>query len=325
MNTNQYMKKIALHLKDVWPITKKTGKAWMAADPFRQSAVIAYYAIFSIPALLVIIITLAGFAFGREAVQGHISGQIGSAIGEDTAKQVEEMIANAGAQRNSIWATIISVVTLIVGATGVFAQLQISLNQIWEVKVTAKKKWLKSLKDRLFSFGLILSIGFLLLISLLLTTGLSAFSEWIKIHLPDFMLFVFQLINFALSFSVIAVLFALMFKILPDARIRWKDVWIGSIVTSLLFVLGKFLLGFYFGKADPGSTYGAAGSIVLLMLWVSYSCMIVFFGAEFTKQFAVHFGRKIEPTKDAEHIELPEDKQLIADKKDAVENNDKAT
>lgn len=319
------MIKVNLHIKDIWTITKKTAKAWMAADPFRQSAVIAYYAIFSIPALLVIIITLAGFAFGREAVQGHISEQISSSIGADTADQVEEMIAKAGEQKNSIWATIISVITLILGATGVFAQLQTSLNQIWQVKVTAKKKWLKSLKDRLFSFGLILSIGFLLLISLMLSTGLSAFSDWIKIHLPDFMLFVFMFLNFLISFSVVAILFALMFKILPDARIRWKDVWIGSIATSLLFVIGKFALGFYFGKANPGSTYGAAGSIVLLMLWVSYSCMIVFFGAEFTKQFAVHFGRKIEPTKDAELIELPEEEQLIADKNEAVKKDDKET
>lgn len=313
------MKNIVLRLSDLWSITKKTFTAWNAADPFRQSAVIAYYAIFSIPALLVIIITLAGFAFGREAVQGEISTQIGQAIGESTAKQVEEMIAKAGEQKNSVWATIISVITLVLGSTGVFAQLQVSLNQIWEVKVVTKKKWLKSIKDRLFSFGLILSIGFLLLISLLLSTGLSAFSEWIKVHLPDFMLFVFRLINFLLSFGIVAVLFALMFKILPDARIRWKDVIIGSIATSLLFVLGKFALGIYFGKANPGSTYGAAGSIVLLMLWVSYSCMILFFGAEFTKQFAVHFGRKIEPTKDAELIALPEDKKLVAEKQIAVE------
>lgn len=317
------MKKVFLHLSDLWSITKKTFSAWNTADPFRQSAVIAYYAIFSIPALLVIIITLAGFAFGREAVQGEISHQIGQAIGEGTAKQVEEMIAKAGEQKNSVWATIISIVTLMLGSTGVFAQLQVSLNQIWEVKVVAKKKWLKSIKDRLFSFGLILSIGFLMLISLLLSAGLSAFSEWIKVHLPDFMLFVFRFLNFVLSFGIIAVLFALMFRILPDARIRWKDVIIGSIVTSFLFVLGKFALGIYFGKANPGSTYGAAGSVVLLMLWVSYSCMILFFGAEFTKQFAVHFGRKIEPTKDAELIALPEDKELVAEKQAAVDKEER--
>ena len=317
------MKKISLHLSDLWKITKKTFSAWNAADPFRQSAVIAYYAIFSIPALLVIIITLAGFAFGREAVQGEISKQIGLAIGESTARQVEEMIAKAGEQKNSVWAAIISIVTLILGSTGVFAQLQVSLNQIWEVKVVAKKKWLKSIKDRLFSFGLVLSIGFLMLVSLLLSTGLSAFSDWIKLHLPDVILLVFRFLNFILSFGMTSVLFALMFRILPDARIRWKDVIIGSVVTSLLFVLGKFALGIYFGKTNPGSTYGAAGSIVLLMLWVSYSCMILFFGAEFTKQFALYFGRKIEPTKDAELIALPEDKKLVVEKQIAVNKEER--
>jgi membrane protein len=294
--------RIKKYFSDLFAISKKTTKAWMEADPFRQSAVVAYYAIFSIPALLVIIIAIAGFAFGREAVQGEISAQIGAAIDEDTAKQVEEIIAKAGSQKTSVIATIIGVITLIFGSTGVFAQLQTSLNRIWELKVTAKKKWLKTLKDRLFSFGLILSIGFLMLISLLITTALEAFGDWIKAHLPDIMLFIFRLINFLVSFSVITVLFALMFKILPDAQIRWRDVWVGAMVTTLLFILGKFLLGIYFAKAEPGSAYGAAGSIVLIMLWVSYSCMILFFGAEFTKQYAVHFGREIIPAKDAELI-----------------------
>jgi membrane protein len=311
------------YFKDLWTVTKKTFSAWYAADPFRQSAVIAYYAIFSIPALLVIIITCAGFVFGREAVQGEISRQIGTAIGHETAEQVEDMIAKAGARKSSVWATIIGVITLIVGATGVFAQLQVSLNQIWEVKASDKKVWLRTLRDRLFSFGLILSIGFLLLISLLITTALEAFSEWIKANLPDIMLFVFQLINFTISFAVITVLFALMFKILPDARIRWRDVWIGAMVTTLLFILGKFGLGVYFGKAQPGSTYGAAGSVVLLMLWVSYSCMIVFFGAEFTKQFATHHGRKVVPARNAEHIEQNEEEKLVAEKKEAVKEVEK--
>jgi membrane protein len=309
-------------IKDLWPITKKTAVAWKEADPFRQSAVIAYYAIFSIPALLVIIIACAGLAFGREAVQGEISSQIGSAMGDDTAKSVEEIIANSSEKKTSVLAAIISVVTLIIGATGVFAQLQISLNQIWEVKVTAKKMWLKNLKDRLFSFGLIISIGFLLLISLLLTAALSAFGDWIKAHLPDFMLYVFFLLNFIISFGIISVLFALMFKILPDAVIRWKDVWIGAMVTSLLFILGKFLLGIYFGKAEPGSAYGAAGSIILIMLWVSYSCMIVFFGAEFTKQYATFYGDKIEPKRGAELIIPDEDKRVVQEKKEAVKKQE---
>lgn len=311
------------HSKDLWQIAKKTTAAWLKADPFRQSAIIAYYAIFSIPALLVIIITCAGFAFGKEAVQGEISQQIGSTIGYDNARQVEEMIAKAGSQKNSVLATIISIVTLILGSTGVFSQLQVSINQIWEVKVTAKKKWLKTIKDRLFSFGLVLSICFLLLVSLVLTALLEAFGGWIKAHLPDFMLVIFQLLNFLISFGAITTLFALMFKILPDARIQWRDVIIGSIVTGLLFILGKFLLGIYFGKAQPASTYGAAGSVILIMLWVSYSCMILFFGAEFTKQFAVHFGRKIIPINEAQLIETSEEGNLVAEKNKAVKKEEK--
>lgn len=310
-------------LKGLWATTKKTAAAWVKADPFRQSAIIAYYAIFSIPALLVIIIASAGLAFGKEAVQGEITGQISEAMGQKAAHQVEVLIANASERKNSIIATIISIATLIFGATAVFAQLQTSLNQIWEVKVVAKKMWLKNLKDRLFSFGLILSIAFLLLISLLITTALSAFTKWIHNHLPEFMLYLFFLINFLFSFGIITVLFALMFKILPDAVIKWKDVWIGAMTTALLFILGKFGLGIYFGKADPASAYGAAGSIVLLMLWASYSCMILFFGAEFTKQFAVDSGAKITPKRGAELILPDEELQLVKDKKDATNAIDK--
>jgi membrane protein len=293
--------------KALWPVTKATAKEWMAADPFRQSAVIAYYAIFSMPGLLVIVIAVAGLAFGREAVQGEVSNQIGTAIDKGAAEQIEDMIAKASDRKDSIVATILSILTLIFGSTGVFAQLQISLNRIWRVKVTAKKKWLKTVRDRLFSFGLVISIAFLLLISLVITAGLAAFSEWLKGRLPDVVLILFQLLNFVISAGVISVLFALMFRILPDVKVRWRNVWVGAIVTALLFTLGKFGLGIYFGKAEPASAYGAAGSIVLLMLWVSYSCMIVFFGAEFTKQYTLFYDGKIEPAKNAELIEDEDD------------------
>jgi membrane protein len=312
------MSRIKKLTKDLWIITKKSALAWKEADPFRQSAVVAYYAIFSMPALLVIIIACAGLVFGQEAVRGQIANQIGGIMGKDTATQIQDMIAKASNHKNTIWATIISIGTLILGCTGVFQELQVSLNQIWEVKVVAKKKWLKAIKDRLFSFGLILSIGFLLLVSLILTTVLAAFSTWIKGHLPNFILIAFHAIDFSLSFGIVTVLFALMFKILPDAKVQWRNVWIGAIATALLFILGKFCLGIYFGKTQPASAYGAAGSVILVMLWVSYSCMIVFFGAEFTKQFTFHYGGKIIPTKDAEHIKSTEEEQLVADKKEAV-------
>lgn len=317
------MKRIRKVFHHIWTILKKTFVAWNAADPFRQSAVIAYYAVFSIPSLLVIIIAFAGFAFGKEAVQGEVSKQISSIMGMETARQIEDFIANAGREKNSLIATIVGIFTLIMGAIGVFVQLQTSLDQIWEVKIkpeiTGRKKWIKLLKDRLLSFGLVLSIGFLLLISLVLTTALAAFGEWIKRHMPEFTLSLFQVVNFTISFCIITVLFAMMFKILPDAKVKWQDVWIGAMFTTGLFILGKYALGIYFGTAEPASTYGAAGSVILIMLWVSYSCMIVFFGAEFTKQHAIHFGRGIEPAKDAVHIHLTEEEQLISCKNKEVE------
>lgn len=294
----------------LWTITKATTADWWKADPFRQSAVVAYYAVFSIPALLVIVIAIAGLVFGQDAVRGEISDQIKGALGNDTAQSIESIIAKVSEQKTSVIATIIGVVTLIIGSTGVFTELQTSLNQVWEVKVVAKKKWLRSLKTKLFSFGLVLSLGFLMLVSLLLTTGLEALGGMIRNRLPDFVPFLLKIVNFALSFGVITVLFALIFKILPDARIRLRDVWIGAIVTSLLFILGKFGLGIYFAKANPGSAYGAAGSIVLVMLWVSYSCMILFFGAEFTKQYATFHGHEIQPTAESQIIEQPDPKAV---------------
>ncbi|HEY0030990.1 MAG TPA: YihY/virulence factor BrkB family protein [Bacteroidia bacterium] len=303
---------------DLWQITKKTSVSWYNSDPFRQAAVISYYAIFSIPALLVIVITTAGFFFGEEAVSGAISGQISSVMGNETAQQIEDIVAKSSQTQTSIIATIIGIITLILGATGVFVQLQKSLDLIWEVEPKAEKALLKSLKDRLFSFGLIMSIGFLLLISLLISAGLSVLSEWIRGIMPDVMMVLFRVLSFVISFGVVTVLFALMFRILPDVKIRWRDVWLGAMITSLLFVAGKFLLGLYFGKADPGSAYGAAGSIILIMLWVNYSSMIVFYGAEFTKQYALHHGREIEPKRDAVVIRATEAEKQIAEKRHGV-------
>ena len=319
------MANIKSYFGDFFKISKKTAKDWMEDDPFKQSAVVAYYAVFSIPALLVIVIALAGLAFGQEAVQGEISAQIKVALGAQAAESIEGVIATASKEKTSIIATIIGFVTLILGSTGVFVQLQAVLNEIWEVKVVAKKKLLKTVKTRLFSFGLVLSMAFLMLVSLLLTTGLEAFSGLIKNMLPDFVLYVFQFLNFIISFGVITVLFALIFKILPDAKIRLRDVWVGAMLTTLLFILGKFALGVYFAKADPASAYGAAGSVVLIMLWVSYSCMILFFGAEFTKQYASFYGHQIQATNDSEIVEKePEKEKEKGKEKEDEEENDEA-
>ena len=268
-------------------IFKTSFKKWWDRDPFKMSAIIAYYAIFSLPGLLVVVITIAGYFLGDDAINGKLHSEVSQAMGSDTADQIQSIVMIASKSKDSLWATIMGIAIIIFGATGVFAQLQKSLNTIWEVKASATKSGILSfLKTRIFSFGLIVSIAFLLLVSLVVSSMLSAFSSWVVQNWSESLLIMFQILSFIFSLGIIAVLFALMFKFLPDAKIRWSTVWIGAVVTSMLFVIGKTALGLYFGKADPGSGYGAAGSIILILLWTSYSSMIVFFGAEFTKVYS---------------------------------------
>lgn len=280
-------------------LLKETYKEWNNDDPWRQSAVVAYYAIFSMPALLMIVVTIAGSIFGEDAVQGRLSSEISSMIGPDAASEVETMISNAYQSSGSVWATIIGIAVLVFGATGVFYQLQQSLNIVWDVEPKEDAGIKKLLKDRVSSFGVILVIGFLMLISLLLTTVLSILSDFIREHLPSYLIYVFYVANFLVSFGIITLLFAMIYKILPDVEIKWRTVWVGAIVTSILFVIGKFGLGLYFGNANPGSAYGAAGSVILILLWVSYSCLILFFGAEFTQVYARRYGHSIMPSEHA--------------------------
>jgi membrane protein len=301
----------------VGKIFKNTWKGWNEDDPFRQSAVIAYYAIFSLPALLVLVVNLAGLFFGTDVVSEEIFRQIEASMGKETAEQVGKIIEKAQQTKAGVIAGTIAVATILFGATGVFVQIQKSLNQIWDVQQKKNAGFKGLIKSRLLSFGLILSIGFLLLISMVVSTALSAFSEWLKARFPDTIAALFFVVEFAISFGIISLLFAAMFKVLPDVKVPWRSIWIGSFVTGFLFMLGKYGLSIYFGKAEPASVYGAAGSIVLILLWVSYSSMIVFFGAEFTKQYAVYHDMEIVPSKNAEMIE-PETKKKDLQK---LENN----
>lgn len=289
-------------VKDLSLLLNNTYQEWSDKDPFRQSAVIAYYAIFSIPGLLVLIIAIAGYFFGKDTVNHEILGQIATTMGAETATQVGEILTKSSESKSNVWNTIIGAVILLVGATGVFVELQKSLNYIWHVTVSTKKGILPILKARLFSFGLILAIAFLLIISLVISTALAAFSNWFKVDTSSFVLIVFNVLNFIFSLAVLSALFALIFKILPDAKIKWKHVWLGSIVTGILFTIGKTGLAFYFGKAEPASIYGAAGSIILILLWVSYSSMILFFGAEFTAVYAKMYSGTVPPNEIAEKI-----------------------
>jgi len=283
--------------KNIYSILKKALKEWWAKDPFRESAIISYYAIFALPGLLVVILTSAGYFFGNDAVNNHISAQFTSTMGADTALQVQDIILQASEAKSSVLATIIGIIIMIVGATTVFAQFQKSLNTIWEVKIDGSKYGIWSfVRIRLFSFGLIVTIAFLLIVSLVISALLSAFGGWLSGHFSEAFFMALQLANIVLSFMILTVLFALMFKFLPDAKIKWKHVWIGSVVTAFLFSLGKFGLGLYFGKLNPGEGYGTAGSIILIMLWVSYSSMIVFFGAEFTRAYAIFISGRVAPT-----------------------------
>jgi membrane protein len=283
-------------LKDIGKLLKLTFAEWSRKDPFRESAIIAYYAIFSIPGLLLLIISITGYFFGKDVVNANIIEQVSMTMGADTALQVKDMLTNASQAKSTTFGTIIGVVILLIGATGVFVELQKTLNSIWQVKVVAKKGILPILKARLFSFGLIFAIAFLLLISLVVSAALAAMSNWIKADTSAAALVFFHVINFVFSLVVISTLFGLMFKILPDAKIKWKQVWLGSLLTGLLFTIGKTALAFYFGKAEPTSIYGAAGSVVLILLWVSYSSMIMFFGAEFTAAYAKMYSGKVPPS-----------------------------
>ncbi|WNW01810.1 YihY/virulence factor BrkB family protein [Tenacibaculum sp. HL-MS23] len=277
-------------IKDLPNIFLETFNLWIAKDPFNLSAILAYYSILSLPALLILIIDLVGGIWGREIVQGRLTDEMSIAFGVDTAKFIQEMMTDKGDKSTSLIANTLGIGTLLYGATGVFYQLQNALDKIWNFKPSYTNGVLATLIGRLKSFGFILIFGFLLLISLVLTSGLSAFSERINRLLPDGFLELAYMFDVLISLSFIYFLFAAMFKFLPSSRVRWKAVKSGAALTAILFVLGKYALSFYFAKAEPGSTYGAAGSVILVMLWVSYTSLILLFGAQFTKVYSDKYG-----------------------------------
>jgi len=268
-----------------------TYQAWMKKEPFKISAVIAYYAILSLPGLLILILELVGGIWGREIVRGELFAEIASAMGPETAQSIQEMVEDRGSQNTSIVATVLGIGVLIYGATGVFYQLQNALNDIWKVEARYSNEVLATLFMRLKGFGFIIILGFLLLVSFVLTAFLSAFSTQLSRLLPDGILELSFVLDIVLSLGFIYLLFGAMFKFLPSTNVRWKAVKVGAALTALLFLVGKYALAFYFGKAEPGSTYGAAGSIILVMLWVSYSSLIVTFGAQFTKIYSDSYLR----------------------------------
>ncbi len=273
-------------LRDFPHLFLDTYKAWSKARPWRLSAVVAYYAVLSLPALLVIIINIVGSIWGVDIVQGRLTDEFSSALGPNAAQTIEGIVQDTQNKDKNLISTIIGIATLLFGATGVFYQLKVSLNEIWRIKAATGFNFWKLATERAKSFAFILVIGFLLLISFIVTAAITALNDYLKSLITEVAVYIAYTVDIFSSIAIITIMFALMFKFLPDARIKWRAVWIGAFVTAVLFVIGKFLLGLYFGEANPGSTYGAAGTIVLVLLWVSYSCLILFFGAQFTYVYA---------------------------------------
>jgi membrane protein len=274
-------------LRSTVKILKETAKAWMNEGCPRMAAALSYYTLFSMAPLLLLTIAVAGLAFGQEATEGKILDQFRGLVGEESARALQSMIAAARSPWKSIWAASIGVITLILGATGVLSELKGALNKIWRAEETGH--WADFIKDRAKLFVIVLGIGFLMLVSLLLSAMLALLGEWFAGHLP-LPESAMHGVDFLFSFSVITTLFAMLFKYLPDIHIPWREVWIGAAGTALLFTVGKFALGFYLGKGGVGSSYGAAGSVMIILMWVYYSSMIFYFGAQFTRIYAERSG-----------------------------------
>jgi membrane protein len=312
-------------LKAIWQMLKDAFIGFDNNKVFKLSGSLAYFTIFSIGPMLLVMIFLADVFYGREAVEGTIYGQIKGFVGPAAAVQIQEIIKNATLSGRSVFTAIIGSITLLIGATTVFAEIQDSVNTIWNLKAKPKKGWLKIILNRLLSFSMVVGLGFVLVVSLIVNGLIEGLMDRLQANFPELTVVLIYIFNIIITFSVITILFAVIFKVLPDAKIKWRDVIVGAMTTAILFMLGKFGITFYIGRFDIGSAYGTAGSLVILLLWVYYSSVILYFGAEFTKAYAAHFGQRIYPSQYAvwvKHVEVEEEngtlKQLEQQKK--IEN-----
>jgi membrane protein len=297
-----------------WKTLKAAFTEFTGDNVMKLSASLSYATIFSLAPMLVIIISLLGAFFGQEAVEGRIYYQIDQLVGSTAAMQIQEMIRNVHIDGKSWIATTIGIGTFFMGATGVFSEIQSSINQIWSIRAKPKRGIVKFITNRLLSFSMVMSIGFLLLVSLIVSSMLEVFSDKLKFWFPDTMYIVYP-VNLVVTAAVITALFAIIFKVLPDAKLGWKDALIGAAFTAVLFMIGKSLIGLYLSRSTVATTYGAAGSVVLILLWVYYSSTILYLGAEFTKMNALMYGKRIEPDEYAVFIEEKEVERLAPPKK----------
>jgi membrane protein len=285
-------------LKEYVALFKESGQGFVKDDCPTQAAALSYYTIFSLPPLLMVILLILGVLLDPQDIRGQLETQLGTLMGPSAGEQIRAILTQLHAPGSGgLLPTALSVGALVLGATGAFGQLQAALNKAWEVEPDPSQGGFKAfLLKRVFSFGMILSVAFLLLVSLVVSAALGAFGGTLERFLPDGVSTpLLQVLNLVLSFGVITALFAAIFKVLPDATVAWRDVWVGAAVTALLFVIGKFLIGFYLGRSNPGQAFGAAGSLAVLFVWVYYSSMILLFGAEFTQSWAEHRGSGIVP------------------------------
>jgi membrane protein len=289
-------------VRKLFPFLKTTGSLFKKAyrefdddNAIKFSASLSYYTIFALPPLIMIILSICGFFFGKDAVNGTFFWQIHGMVGKEAALQIQETIKNIELSDSNLFATIVGGITLLIGASGVFAEIQSSINFIWGLKAKPNKSIVKFIKNRLMSFSMIASLGFLLLVSLTVNTVMDLLNAKLVLYFPDATVYLFYILNIVILFLSTTLLFSIIFRTLPDGTIAWKDTLIGSSVTGILFMIGKFAIGFYIGSSTIGSAYGAAGSVIIILVWVYYSAIILYFGAEFTKVYAMEHGQKIIP------------------------------
>lgn len=294
------------HSLQYWKVFKKTATYFIEDDCFTYAASIAFYTIFSLPGVLIIALWIGARLYEQGTVRDELIHQISLLIGPATASEVERIIANASLDSTGTIAKTVGILTLVFSATTVFMSLQNSLNKIWNIKAKPERGVVKYIIDRLMSLAMVVSLGFILLVSLIIDTVLVVIQNNVADLLPDFTLYVLALVNIAISLAFITLVFALIFKVLPDATVQWRDVWIGALITTGLFILGKYLIGFYLGSSTIGSSYGTAGSLVIILVWVYYSAAIFLFGAQFTYVYAEEIGEKITPYRNAVKVEIVE-------------------
>lgn len=293
-----------------WLVLRQAVTEFITDHGLKLSASLSYYTIFSMGPVLVIVISLAGIFFGEDAVEGNIYYQINGFVGDQAALQIQQIIQNIQESQMGTRGAVIGVVILIVGATGVFTEIQDSINYVWSIRAKPKKGWLKLLINRLISFSLIISFGFIMMVSLIIHAIVDVMFEKLTKFFNDATVYIFTVVNYILLFLIITILFAIIFKVLPDARIKWRDTFVGAAFTAILFLIGKFLIGVYLTKSDVGVTYGTAAAIVIILLWVYYTSIILYIGAEFTKVYTLNFGSGIKPDDTAVFIIKQEVKEL---------------